>query len=533
MPAIAAGNLLSSDPVLGALVEGLPASVVDGLSTFGQQWGAAEIRDLGRVLEANPPVLRSHDAGGARLDAIETHPAWNALMRRSVGAGLHASIWDAGGEEARVRAVARAARLMMAAQVEPGHLLPIIANNAALAALAHAPKLSEAWLPLARSRRFDPRSLPLAEKTGAIVGFATTEKQGGSDLRAASTRAETAGDSLYRLVGHKWYVAAPTADGLLVTAQTLEGLTLFLVPRFTPDGRRNPFRIVRLKPALGFRALPAAEIEFTGTLGLPVGEVGRGLVTVQDTQAFARLDGALIAAGLLRQGLAEAAHFARHRRAFGAPLIDQTLMTRVLADMALDVVALAALAFRLAEAIDRAHDEPLEAAFARLMAPVVRYLTAKIGPALIAEAIEAMGAAGLDEAGPLARAYRAMPALAVLDGPGNILALDVVRVLRRSSDPLEAVLAVIEDGLGQAARSTLNVLRAAGAVALADEGSARILVEQLGLTVAAAALRRRFPTVVADAFLESRLGKPWRATYGMLDARFDARAFVDYVCPKL
>lgn len=525
-------NLYASDPVLAALVEGLPRPVVEGLSAHGAQWGSAEMADLARLANQVPPVLKAYDASGRRADTVEFHPAYHALMRRSVAAGLQASIWDATGDEASVRAVARAARIYMTAQVEAGHVGAMSLTSASVAALAHAPRLAETWLPMIRSRRYDSRVIPASQKAGALFAFATTEKQGGSDLRASTTRADALGDGSYRLVGHKWFVSAPMSDALLVLAQTLEGLSFFLVPRFLPDGKRNPIRLVRLKDKLGTRSNAAAEVELPGTTGFLVGEAGRGVSTINETVTLTRVDGALTSAGISRAALSEAVHHARHRRAFGAPLIDQPLMTRVLADMALDVTASAALVFRLAEAVDRSHDDPVEAAFARLMTPVVKYWVTKVTPAIVAEAIECAGGNGFVEEGPLARLYRDALAPALADGPGNTLCLDVLRILRRSSDSLEAVLRVIEDGLGQAARSTLNVLRAATAVSLADEGSARILVEQLAMTVAAAAMRRRFPAVVADAFLESRLGKPWRSTYGMLDARFDARAFIDYICPK-
>ncbi len=525
-------NLYSSDPVLAALIEGLPQAVLEQLSSHGAQWGSAEMADLARLANSIPPVLKSHDPTGRRIDTVEYHPAYHALMRRSVSSGIHASIWDASGAEASVRAVARGARLYMTAQVELGHVGVMSLTSGGIAALAHSPQLAQAWLPMLRSRRYDSRVLPAEQKSGALLGFGTTEKQSGSDLRSGSTRADPSSDGTYRLTGHKWFVTAPMSDALLVLAQTLEGLSLFLVPRYMPDGKRNPFRLMRIKDKLGTRSTATGEIEFAGTAGYLVGEAGRGVSTIAETVTLLRLDQGLAAAGLLRAALAEAVHVVRHRRAFGAPLIDQPLMTRVLADMALDVTAAATLVFRLAEAIDRSHDNPAEAAFARLMTPVVKYWIAKLAPPLIAEAIECAGGNAYVEEGPMARLYRDALAPALIDGPGNVLCLDVMRVMRRSSEPLEAALRVIEDGLGQAARSTLNVLRAATAVALADEGSARILTEQLAMTVAAATLRRRFPAVVADAFLESRLGKPWRSTYGMLDARFDARAFLDYVCPR-
>ncbi|HWJ74703.1 MAG TPA: acyl-CoA dehydrogenase family protein [Kaistia sp.] len=533
VPPRTGANLYVSDPVLAALVEDLPQPVVDGLMQHGAQWGSAEMADLARLANTVLPHLKTHDASGRRVDLVEFHPAYHALMRRSVGAGLHASIWDAVGDESNVRAVARGARIYMTAQVELGHLGPLSLTSASVASLGHAQPLAEAWLPLLRSRRYDSRPVPTGQKTGALIGFATTEKQGGSDLRASSTRADSMGDGTFRLVGHKWFVSAPMSDALLVLAQTLEGLSLFLVPRFQADGKRNPLKLMRLKDKLGTRSNAVAEIELPGSIGVMVGEPGRGVSTIAETVTLLRVDDALAAAGVARAALAEAVHVVRHRRAFGSPLIDQALMTRVLADMALDVTAATALVFRLAEAVDRSQDNPAEAAFARLMTPVVKYWVAKIAPAIVMEAMECAGGNAYVEDSLLARLARDVLALPLADGPGNVLSLDVLRVLRRSPEPLEAVLKVIEDGLGSAARSTLNVLRAATAVALADEGSARILTEQLAMTVAAAALRRRFPSVIADAFLETRLGKPWRSTYGMLDARFDARAFVDYVVPRM
>jgi putative acyl-CoA dehydrogenase len=530
-PPFAGPNLFSSDPGLSALVEGLPLTVVDGLTQFGAQWGTADTFELGRIANQYPPVLKTHDASGVRIDAVEVHPAWHALMRRSVAAGLHCSVWDAGGEEGSVRAVARAARIYMAAQVEAGHLGPMATTNASIAAIAHAPPVSDRWLPLIRTRKYDASSRPFTEKAGITVGIAITEKQAGSDLAGISSHAIESGQGLWSLTGHKWFVSAPSCDAFIVIAQTVNGPTCFLMPRLLPDGRRNAVRLMRLKDKLGNRSNATAEIEFDEAAGWLIGEPGRGAATIVDMVTLTRLDSAVSSAGMMRLALAEAAHHARYRKAFGHLLIDHALMTRVLADMALDALAAAALAFRLAESFDRAADDPAEAAFARMMTPAVKYWTTKIAPALIAEAMECIGGNGIVEESRLPRLYRDAALNAVSEGPGNVLALDVMRIMRKSSEPLEAVLANIEDALGSTAKSTLNVLRAATAVALADEGSARILTEQLAMTVAAAALRRRFPSVVADAFLETRLGKPWRATYGMLDSRFDARAFVNYLCP--
>jgi putative acyl-CoA dehydrogenase len=503
------------------------------LTQHGQIWGSPETFELGRIANTSAPVLKTHDPSGMRIDTVEFHPAYHALMRRSVSAGLHCSVWDASGGEANVRTVARAARLFMTAQAECGHVCPMTMTNASVAALAHAPALANQWLPLIRTRQYDSSHKSPRDKAGLTLGMGMTEKQGGSDLGATTTRAEDALDGTWRVTGHKWFMSAPMSDGFLVLAQTVQGLSCFLVPRVLPDGTRNGIRLMRLKDKLGNRSNASAEAEFHEAAGWLVGEPGRGIATIIDMVTFTRLDCSVASAGLMRIALAEAVHHTRYRKAFGATLIDQPLMSRVIADMALDAVAGAALAFRLAESYDRASDDPAEAAFARLMTPAVKYWVCKVAPSMIGEAMECLGGNGYVEEGRLPRLYREAPVNAIWEGAGNVMCLDVMRVLRKTSEPLEAVLANVEDAIGSSAKSTLNVLRAATAVALADEGSARILTEQLAMTVAAAALRRRFPSVIADAFLETRLGKPWRTTYGMLDSRFDAKAFINYLCPQI
>jgi putative acyl-CoA dehydrogenase len=519
-PPFAGVNLYASDPGLGALTEGMPRAVTDRLNALGEAAGSRESFELGRLANVHTPILRTHDPNGQRIDVVEFNPAYHALMRRSVTAGLHASIWDAPESEAHIKSTARAAALYMTAQAECGHICPMTMTSAAVAALAHAPDLANVWLPKIRSRQYDSSNRPFTAKKGVTVGMGMTEKQGGSDILTNTTRAEDARDGTWRITGHKWFLSAPMSDA-------------FLVPRFLPDGTRNALRYERLKGKLGNRANATAEAEFHGATGFLVGEVGRGVPTIIDMVTLTRLDCAVASAGLMRIALAEAVHHVRYRKAFDELLIDQPLMTRVLADMALDALAAAALSFRLAEAYDRAPGDPAEAAFARLMTPAVKYWVSKVAPALVAEAMECLGGNGYVEESRLPRIYREVPVNAIWEGAGNVMALDVMRVLRRSSEPLEAVLGLIEDSLGPSAKSTLNIVRAAGAVALADEGSARILTEQLAMTVAASALRRRFPSVIADAFFETRMGKPWRSTYGMLDSRFDARTFINFVFPPV
>ncbi|MCC6982663.1 MAG: acyl-CoA dehydrogenase family protein [Bauldia sp.] len=530
-PPLADVNLLASDPVLTALVETLPNPVFDDLSAHADFWGSQEAAELARFANAHPPGLRSHDPGGDRIDRVEYHPAYHALMRRSVGAALHCSMWDAGGEEGPVRTLARAARLFVTAEVECGHLSAIITTSGAVTALSYSPALSQEWIPLVRSRRYDSTTRTAEEKGSALIAYAGTERQAGSEPRMLTTRGERAGDGLYRLTGAKSFVAAPASDAFLVLAHLHEGPTCFLAPRLLPDGTRNRIDIVRMRETLGLRSSGAADLQLDRATAWLVGEPGRGLAAIAETVALARLDDAVASAALMRMALAEAVHHARHRRVGTLLLRNQPLMTRVLADMALDVLAAMALAFRVAEAVDRAADDPAEAAFARLMTPVAKYWITKAAPPLIAEALECLGAGGYAEDGRLARLHRDAPALALRDGPGSVVALEAVQLLRRAPEMLEDVLGTCNDTLGAGARPTLNVLRAAAAVALSDEGSARFLVEQLAVTAAAAAIGRLFPNAVADAFVDTRLGKEWRTTYGMLDSRFDSGAFIDFVCP--
>jgi putative acyl-CoA dehydrogenase len=304
------------------------------------------------------------------------------------------------------------------------------------------------------------------------------------------------------------------------------------MPHFLPDGSVNAIRIERLKDKLGNRSNASAEVEFGGAGAWRVGEEGRGVATILEMVTLTRLDCAVASAGLMRSGFAEAVHHVRHRAVFGKALIDQPLMTRVLADMALDLLGAMALSMRLAEAFDMAASQPAEAAYVRLMTPTVKYWVCKTAPAFLYEAMECLGGNGYVEESPLPRLYREAPVNAIWEGSGNVMALDVVRALK-SEGVLEKVVTTIGAELGQGSKSALDVLLAAASVATEDEGSARLLVEQLALTAAAAALRRDYPNPISDAFIETRLGRPWRSTYGMLDARYNARKLVDYIAPAI
>ena len=530
-PPLSGTNAWRGDPLLIQLAEAFSPTVRKELDTLGRFVLTHEAQDLARLANTETPVLKTHDRQGRRIDLVEFHPAYHALMRRSIAGGLHSSVWENGEAETGKRHQVRAGRFYLTAQLETGHLCPVTMTSASLAALMTSPKLFREWAPRITTRKYDQSQKPPIEKAGLTLGMGMTEKQGGTDVRANTTKAERAGGGFYRLSGHKWFMSAPMSDAFLVLAQAPEGLSCFLVPRILGDGSGNGFRFQRLKDKLGNRSNASSEVEFENSIGDMIGEPGAGIKTIMDMVTLTRLDCAVASSGLMRAGLAEAVHHARHRMVFGAKLVDQPLMQRVLADMALDVAAATALSFRLARSFDEAASDRAEASFARAMTPVVKYWVCKIAPALLYEAMECLGGNGYVEEAPLARYFREAPVNAIWEGSGNVMALDVLRVLGRAPALFDEVLGGIEQDLGASGAGTVAVLRAAMQVAGSDEGSARILTEQLALSAAAAELRRMGAGRIADAFIETRLAGQWRTTYGMLDARHDARLIVDTLYP--
>ena len=530
-PPLTGGNAWRGDPLLIQIAEDFSAPVRKDLDTLGRFVLTHEAQELARLANVETPVLKTHDRQGRRIDVVEFHPAYHALMRRSMANGLHSSIWENSAAETGRRHQVRAARFYLTSQLEAGHLCPITMTSASLAALMASPKLFREWAPRVTTRKYDQSQKPPVEKTGLTLGMGMTEKQGGTDVRANTTKAERAGSGFYRLTGHKWFMSAPMSDAFLVLAQAGEGLSTFLVPRILGDGTGNGFRFQRLKDKLGNRSNASSEVEFVNAIGEMVGEPGAGVKTIMDMVTLTRLDCAVASSALMRAGLAEAVHHTRHRQVFGKSLVDQPLMQRVLADMALDVAGATALSFRLARSFDEAASDKGEASFARAMTPVAKYWVCKIAPALLYEAMECLGGNGYVEEAPLARYYREAPVNAIWEGSGNVMALDVLRVLGRAPALFDEVLAGIERDLGQGGAGTVAVLRAAMQVASTDEGSARILTEQLALSAAAAELKRMGAGRIADAFIETRLAGQWRTTYGMLDARHDARLIIDTLYP--
>lgn len=528
-------NAFQSDPLLGDLTRSLGRSLREEFDASGRYVTSPDAQELAQMANTSLPQLKTHGPAGERLDIVSFHPAWHALMRRSMASGLHSLLWepprdaDSKSKAHKLRAV----RLFLSAQLECGHLEPMSSTSASLAVLAAAPQLRDEWAPKILSRKYDSTNRAQNQKASATIGLAIAEKQAGSDMRALTTKAHRVSEGVYRLSGHKWFVSAPMSDAFIMLADVDGKPGCFLVPRLLDEGRGNALRYQRLKDKLGLRSNAAAEVEFSDSFGFLLGAPDGGLRTILDMLTLMRLDSAVIASGLMRAAVAEATHAARGRRVAGRTLVVQPLMMRVLADLALDAAAAGALSFRLAESFDRARDSAEEAAYARVMTPVTKYWTTKIAPAVVAEAMEAMGGNGFVEDRPIARHYRDAPGLAMHDGGGNLMALDLRRVVEHGGELFEAVFQVIARDLGTSGPKIVELLRAAMALCKSDESAARIFIEQLALAAGAAELYRLGAGRIADAFLETRLAAGWRSTYGMLDTRFDPSYIVELLFPEV
>jgi putative acyl-CoA dehydrogenase len=541
-PPFADVNLFTSDMALGEAVAREGAAWARGdLDAFGALAGSATALELGRLANEHPPRLRSFDPQGRRIDRVEFHPAYHEVMAISAAQGLHCSSFEhlLTGEGAKAGAhVARCAGSYLAAQMEPGHCCPITMTHAAVATLRHQPGLARQWLPKILVRNYDPSPRPAEAKRAATFGMGMTERQGGTDVRANTTSAEPIDgrgpSKAYRITGHKWFLSAPMSDAFLVLAQAKGGLSCFLLPRLRPDGAVNGLRLLRLKDKLGNRSNASSEVEFDGAEGVLVGEEGRGIATIIDMVTFTRLDCAISSAGLMRQALARAVHHARHRSVFQKRLIDQPLMAQVLADMALDAEAATALAFRLARAFDGGEDAS-EAAYRRLMTPVTKYWVCKTAPALVGEAMECMGGNGYVEEGGFPLLYREVPVNAIWEGSGNVMCLDVLRVIEKEPEAVERVVSELEDASRGEARleSAVETVRALLSECARDQRAARSLVEQLAVLAGGTLLLRHAPQVVSDAFLGTRLAGRWRSTYGAGSTRSDTTAILARAAPRL
>jgi len=523
-PPLAGHNLfVENRPLADALEREGAGWARERAGAFGQLL-SREPADWAPLANENPPRLRTHDRFGNRIDEVEFHPAWHSLMRTSVAHGLHALSWR---EPQAGSHVARAALFFLGAQVEQGHTCPISMTHAAVPALRAQPELATDWEPLLTSLAYDFGLRPAAEKRGALCGMAMTERQGGSDVRANTTRALSLGDGEYELTGHKWFCSAPMCDAFLILAQADGGLSCFFLPRVLPDGTRNGFRIQRLKDKLGDRSNASSEIELDGAWARLVGEEGRGVPTIIEMVNHTRLDCVLGTAAVMRGAVEQATHHAAHRSAFGKLLADQPLMQNVLADLCLESEAATLTAMRLAGAYDRG-----EAAFARIATAVSKYWVCKRGPGHAAEALECLGGNGYVEESVMPRLYRQQPLQSIWEGSGNVICLDVLRALARSPETGEAFLTEVRAAAGADAQLDAWLAALEPDLLEPDESSARRLVERMGLALQAALLVRHSEPAVADAFCASRLGDRCLG-YGALPPGADTATIVDRHRPRI
>ena len=528
-------DLYASDPPLQSAVaaQGGNGEAAE-LSAFGKHWGSAQMLDLARQANENPPKLKAFDAKGFRLDLIEFHPAYHHFMAESTAAGLHASTWQGDATPAAAPAqVIRTARFYMAAQIETGHLCPITMTRAAVAALAAEPRLVAELMPGILSRDYDRRFLPWRDKTGITLGMGMTERQGGTDVRTNTTRAEPAGDG-YAITGQKWFMSAPMCDAFLVLAQAPGGLSCFLMPRFRPDGSVNGLYFQRLKDKLGNRSNASSEVEFAQAFAWRVGEEGRGVRTIINMVQLTRLDCAIASAGIMRMALAQAIHHARHRSVFQKHLADQPMMLTVLADLALEVEAATALVMRLARSFDLAASDPHEAARARVLTPAVKYWICKSAPGFIYEAMECLGGNGYVEESMLPRLYREAPVNAIWEGSGNVMCLDVLRALAHEGEAARAMLDALADEAADlpGARAAASFIRAALSAADA-EAQARAAVGRIAQLAAAAALRGSAAPQTAELFARTRLADRHGAIYGATEIGAEvARRLLEHALPS-
>jgi putative acyl-CoA dehydrogenase len=530
-------NIFSGNRALrDALRFNHPACDEVHFTTMGAELGSAAMQEHARLANVHKPVLRTHDRAGRRIDQVEFHPSYHALMGSALRHGLHGTPWSR-GPGAHME---RAAAFMLFTELEPSVLCPVSMTYAVTPALRANPAIFDDWGARLADTRYDSRFVPFAQKPSVTMGMGMTEKQGGSDVRANTTHAEFDCDTpwgrAYRVTGHKWFFSAPMCDAHLVLAQTPSGLSCFFLPRLLPDGSVNALRIERLKDKLGNHANASSEVEFDGATAWLVGEEGRGVPQILAMGALTRLDCSLGTAGLMRQALAIALHHTAERKAFGKLLIEQPLMKNVLADLALESEAATALALRLARAIDRSEhgSDEHEALMRRVLTPIAKFWVCKRGSHFAQEAMECLGGNGYVEEGGqgiMARIYREMPLNSIWEGAGNIMALDLLRGLRGGdvAAALAQELAPVR-GADAALDRLIERLpeRLDGAT---DEAQSRLLARDVALAVQAALLRQHSTDAVFDAFCASRIAAGGADVFGLLPAGAELDSIIARAMP--
>ncbi|MGW6379334.1 acyl-CoA dehydrogenase family protein [Rhodococcus sp. NPDC055112] len=520
-------------PILEALQREGAHDALDELHEVGRLAGGEEAQRWGDLAEAHPPILRTHDRYGHRIDEVEYDPAYHRLMTTAVEMGLHGAPWADPNPHAHL---IRAAKMAVWGQVDAGHGCPISMTYAVVPALRHNPELAAQYEPLLTARVYDPALAPPLTKGGLIAGMSMTEKQGGSDVRAGTTRAVPQSDGSYLVTGHKWFTSAPMSDVFLVLAQAPGGLSCFLLPRMLPDGTRNRMHLQRLKDKLGNHSNASSEVEYDEAVAWLVGEEGRGVPTIIEMVNMTRLDCTIGTATGMRVGTAQAAHHATHRSAFGAHLVDQPLMRNVLADLAVESEASTTVAMWLAALTDRATAGDEQAsALRRIALAVSKYFVCKRGPIHAAEALECLGGNGYVEDSRMPRLYREAPLLSVWEGSGNVAALDTLRAMAKQPESLQAFFDELDTSAGADARLDAAIAELKASFGDLDtlEHRARRVVGDMALALQGSLLVRYGHPAVSDAFCASRLAGDWGSVFGTLPGGVDTAAIIARATPKV
>ncbi len=533
---LAGYNMYAQDTALREAVQREGAAWADAdLQRFGQLTGSAEYLEQGMLANKHQPELETHDRFGHRIDLVKFHPSYHRCMGTAIEHGLHSSPWTHPKDGAHV---ARAAGNYLHTQVEAGHGCPITMTFAAIPALRLQSDLAALWEPKITARVYDPRNVPVEQKQGVTIGMAMTEKQGGSDVQANSTRAYPVGQGgpgqAYELVGHKYFVSAPMCDAFLVLAHTDKGLSCFLLPRWRPDGTKNPFQVLRLKKKMGNASNASSETELRGALAWMVGEEGRGVRNIIEMVAMTRFDCMVGSSAGMRMALSQALHHCAHRSAFGARLNQQPLMQNVLADLALESEAAMTLSMRVARALDH-RDDRHEDLLVRLVTAVGKYWICKRTPGHAYEAMECIGGSGVMEDSMFPRLYREAPVNAIWEGSGNIQCLDVLRAMGKTPEVVDAFFAELRHTQGQNHLLDQHVrdLGKEFADTTDLQYRARHVVERMALALQASLLVRGAPAFVADAFCASRLAPEGSFNYGTLPRGVDVAAIIERATPQV
>lgn len=527
-------NLYLADTALQSAVEREGASwAFSDLIAFGELAGQRESIERGFQANKYQPELRTHDRYGHRIDQVDFHPSYHQLMTTAIEHGLHASPWSDPKPGAHV---ARAAKYYLHTQVEAAHGCPITMTFAAIPALRHQPNLLREWAPKIMARTYDPSNRPHTEKNAVTIGMAMTEKQGGSDVRRNTTRAypigQTGPGEAYELVGHKWFVSAPMCDAFLVLAQTDNGLSCFLVPRWRPDGSKNPLQIQQLKQKMGNAANASSETELRGALGWMVGEEGRGVRTIIEMVATTRYDCMIGSSSGMRQAAAQAIHHASNREAFGARLSEQPLMQNLLADLALESEAAMTYTMRIARAMDN-QDNEHEKLLSRIATPIGKYWICKRTPTHAYEAMEVIGGSGVMENHIMPRLFRESPVNAIWEGSGNVQCLDILRAIEKQPDVLDAYFMELQkaQGANRHFDTFLNDIKSEFTDTNTLQYRGRIIADKMALGLQAALLLQHSTSDVADAFCLSRLASNGGSNYGTMPTGVNCAAIVERAAP--